>query len=584
MIRWRVDTRHWSETLWSVPGSASWGDCMARQDGCAGYVDTERETMTINQRTTIWALFLMAALLFAACVPLPADPGIPVSGPAPETPLISIHNPLVVAVGDTPSSSGGPFQDWPAFEVERHRIRVFHPNRWLFVSTQEELSALGSQLGDDELAEAFFEEREGYVGFLTQPGQEEYFAGAGFPYDPDSPPLETNGFHLLAVPSEGRTLETFARLLSDELGASGLAVVEGIEIGPGLRPWGEETATIQYRVDGTQAFGNRIVTVPDAEVVGWRVIMLSPDGGTFLTVTYDVWGEYSEWVEGLLREVVRRVQWVDDPAYLPRSGPSVTLEHFMNVRVGPGTEYPILGKAGVGEQFPAISRGPEAGPAGVWWQIEYRGQLGWLHGDYVSATADAEDLPQADGSGWVTYKDEARGLSLSLPADWHYFDPARPTEADLALLATASKVSEEPFDVAGMGEIVSAMSLRRNDAVIGLGLQSGSEESDASNFMLVFSFAAHGQNLEGYARAASEQTYSIEPAVVELAQGMRQSGENVVSIRYGEYATNNVVWQLWLLSPNGEKLVAFGFNVHRDEIEGLEPTIAEVVHRLSWIE
>ena len=178
--------------------------------------------MNYNHRTQIGAFLTMAALLLTACVPLPADPGIPVSGPAPETPLISIHNPLVVPVGDTPSSSGGPFQDWPAFEVESHRIGVFHPNRWLFVSTQEELSALGLQLGDDELAEAFFEEREGYVGFLTQPGQEDYFAGAGFPYDPDSPPLATNGFHLLAVPSEGRTLETFARLLSDELGASGL--------------------------------------------------------------------------------------------------------------------------------------------------------------------------------------------------------------------------------------------------------------------------------------------------------------------------------------------------------------------------
>lgn len=560
------------------------GDSIVRPDSRAGHVDTGRNTMTINQRTIIWALFLMAALLFTACVPLPADPGIPVSGPAPETPLISIHNPLVVPVGDTPASSGGPFQDWPAFEVERHRIRVFHPNRWLFVSTQQELSALGSQLGDDEQSEAFFEEREGYVGFLTQPGQEDYFAGAGFPFDPDSPPLETNGFHLLAVPSEGRTLETFARALSDELGASGLAEVDGIEIGPGLRPWGEETATIQYRIDGTQAFGNRIVTVPDADVVGWRVIMLSPDGGTFLTVTYDAWGEYSEWVEGLLREVVRRVQWVDDPAFQARSGPSVTLEHFMNVRGGPGTDYPILGKAGVGEQFPVISRGPEGGPAGGWWQIEYRGQLGWLHGDYVSATEDTKNVPQADASGWLTYLDEASGLSLSLPADWHYFDPARPTEADLALLTTASKVSVEPFDVAGMGEIVSAMSLRRNDAVIGLALQSGREDGDASNFMLVFSFPAQGQSLGGYAQAAAEQTYSIEPAVVELVQGMRPSDEEVVSIRYGEYATNNVVWQVWLLSPNGERLVALGFNVHRDQIEELEPVIAEVVQRIRWIE
>ncbi len=540
--------------------------------------------MTIKQRASFWAFVSLAALLLTACVPLPADPGIPVSGPAPETPLISIHNPLVIPVGDTPSSSGGPFQDWPAFEVEEHRIRVFHPNRWLFLPTQEELAALRLQLGADEAAAAFFEEREGYVQSLTQPAQAEYFAGAGFPYDPDSPPMETNGFHLLAVPTEGRTLETYARKLSDEIGASGLATVEGIEIGPGLRPWGEETASIQYRIDGTQAFGNRVVTVPDTEVVGWRVILLSPDGGTFLTVTYDVWGEYAEWVEGLLHEVVRRIQWIDDPAYLPRSAPLLTLEHLMNVRAGPGTDYPILGKAGVGDQFPAISRRPSGGPAGGWWQIEYRGQLGWLHGDYVTATTGAEDAPQADESGWLTYEDEIRGLSLSLPSDWRYFDPARPTESDLALLSTANKVSEEQFDVVGLGKIVSDMSLRRDDAVIGLGLQTAPQDSEASNFMLLFSFAANGQDLEGYAQAAAEQTYSIEPAVVELVQGMRPSGEDVVSIRYGEYATNNVVWQFWLLSPNGENLIALGFNIHRDQIEELEPVITEVVNRLHWIE
>ena len=547
-------------------------------------MDKGSEIMTIKQRASFWAFVSMAALLLTACVPLPADPGIPVSGPAPETPLISIHNPLVIPIGDTPSSSGGPFQDWPAFEVEQHRIRVFHPNRWLFLPTQEELAALRLQLGADEAAAAFFEEREGYVQSLTQPAQAEYFAGAGFPYDPDSPPMETNGFHLLAVPTEGRTLETYARKLSDEIGASGLAVVEGIEIGPGLRPWGEETASIQYRIDGTQAFGNRVVTVPDAEVVGWRVILLSPDGGTFLTVTYDVWGEYAEWVEGLLREVVRRIQWVDDPAYLPRSAPLLTLDHLMNVRAGPGTDYPILGKAGVGDQFPAISQRPSGGPAGGWWQIEYRGQLGWLHGDYVTATTGAEDAPQADESGWLTYEDETRGLSLSLPSDWRYFDPARPTESDLALLSSANKVSEEQFDVVGLGEIISDMSLRRDDAVIGLGLQTSPQDSEASNFMLVFSFAASGQNLEGYAQAAAEQTYSIEPAVVELVQAMGPSGEDVVSIRYGEYATNNVVWQFWLLSPDGEKLIALGFNIHRDQIEELEPVITEVVQRLRWIE
>lgn len=540
--------------------------------------------MTADTRISFWGIVSVAALLLAACVPLPADPGIPISGPADDTPLISIHNPLVIPVGDTPTSSGGPFQDWPAYEVEAHGIRVFHPNRWVFVPTREELGVLGTQLGRNELITAFFEEREGWVDSLLQSGEEENFAGVGFPYDIESPPLETNGFHLLAEPSLGRTLEAFAQELGDELDASGLAFVESIDIGPGLRPWGEETASIQYRIDGTRAFENRIVTIPDENVSGWRIVLQSPDGETFLVVTYDVWGEYSEWVESLLREVVRRVQWVDDPSQRTQAGRLVTLEFNMNVRSGPGTDYPILGKAGVGEQFTAISRNPIGGPAGGWWQIEFRGQLGWLFGAYISVSPGAEDVPAADSWGWRTYEDEERGLAVSLPPDWHYFDPGRPSEADLALFSAADRVSGEQFDVAGLGARVSQMSLRRDDAVIGLALQSGPEDSEASNFMLAFSFAANGQSLEEYAQAAAEQTYSLEPAVVEVAQGMRPSEEEVVSIRYGEYATKNVVWQVWLLSPDGERFAALGFNVHRDHIEELEPVIAEIVRRLRWIE
>ena len=65
---------------------------------------------------------------------------------------------------------------------------------------------------------------------------------------------------------------------------------------------------IRYRIDGTRAFREWVVTVPDEDVAGRQVILLSPDGGTFLTVTYDVWGEYPESEERLLLEAVRRVQ------------------------------------------------------------------------------------------------------------------------------------------------------------------------------------------------------------------------------------------------------------------------------------
>ena len=540
--------------------------------------------MAANYRTSFRATVTIAVLLLTACNPIPVEPDTPISVPTRAAPLLSIHNPLVIPTGDTPASSGGPFQGWPGAAVERHGLKIFYPNGWLFASSQEELLSLRPQLGDAAMADAFLEERASYVDSLTPAGQENLFAGTGFFFDANSAPMETNGFHLLAVPSEGRSLEAYARELADQLGASGPAAVESIEVGPGLRPWGEETASIRYRIDGIKAFGERVVTVPDADVAGWQVVLLSPDGGTFLTVTYDVWGDSSEWWERLLREVVRRVQWVDDPAYAPRSGPTVTLDHNMNVRGGPGTDHPIIGQAAAGEQYAAISRGAAGTPAGDWWQIEYNGRLAWLHGDYVTPSADAADAPQADESGWLRYDDDAGGLSLSYPAGWRYFDPARPTAADLALFSAAKRYGSEQFDAAGMGQMVSAMTFRRDDGVIGLGLQSGQADGEASNFMLVFLFAVEGESLERYAQAAAGHTYGFEPARVELAQGLRPSGEEVVSLRYREHVTASEVWQVGLLSPDAERFVVLAFSVHSDEYAALEPLLREIVQRLRWID
>ena len=536
--------------------------------------------MSANHRISTWAIVTIAVLLLTACNPIPAEPELPISVLTRAAPLLSIHNPLVIPIGDTPASSGGPFYGWPGVESEKHGLKIFYPNGWLFASSQEELLSLRPHLGDAAMADAFLEERASYVDSLTPAGLEHLFAGAGFSFDPNSPPVGTNGFHLLAVPSEGRTLKAYALQLIDKLEASGLAAVESVEVGPGLRPWAEETASIRYRIDGMRAFGERVVTIPDADVVGRQIVLLSPDGATFLTVTFDVWGEYSGWLERLLLEVVRRVQWVENPAYEPPPGPTVTLNNNMNVRAGPGTDHPIIGNATAGQQYAAIS----SNAAGDWWQIEYNGRLAWLSGAYVTPSADAANAPQADRSGWLTYDDDARGLSLSYPSGWRYLDPARPTQADLALFSAAKRHGSEQVDVAGMGQMVSEMSVRRDDAVIGLGLQSGQADGAASNFMLVFSFAVEGLSLERYAQVAAGHTYSLEPARVELAQGLRPAGEEVASIRYREHVTNSEVWQVCLLSPEGETFIVLAFSVHSDEFAALEPLLTEIVQRLRWID
>ena len=64
------------------------------------------------------------------------------------------------------------------------------------------------------------------------------------------------------------------------------------------------------------------------------------------------------------------------------TSPTVRITRIMNVRAGPGTNYPILGQAAPGEQY-AISG---KNPAGGWWQIIYRGQYAWVYSPLVTAT------------------------------------------------------------------------------------------------------------------------------------------------------------------------------------------------------
>ena len=83
---------------------------------------------------------------------------------------------------------------------------------------------------------------------------------------------------------------------------------------------------------------------------------------------------------------------------------------------------------------------------------------------------------------------------------------------------------------------------------------------------------------------AAQNTYSLSPATVELAQGLRPADEQVVSIRYLENETNSEVWQVWLLSPDGTTLLALAFSIHADQFAALEPLLSQIVQRLRWLD
>ncbi len=62
--------------------------------------------------------------------------------------------------------------------------------------------------------------------------------------------------------------------------------------------------------------------------------------------------------------------------------PLVTINHNMNIRGGPGTNYPVIGSASVGQEFPIIGKNH----VGDWWNIIYKGHKAWVFSELVTAT------------------------------------------------------------------------------------------------------------------------------------------------------------------------------------------------------
>ncbi len=64
--------------------------------------------------------------------------------------------------------------------------------------------------------------------------------------------------------------------------------------------------------------------------------------------------------------------------------PMVTIGNvLMNVRGGPGTNYHVIGSASPSERFEITGKNPGLGD---WWQIDFRGQTGWVYGPLVTAS------------------------------------------------------------------------------------------------------------------------------------------------------------------------------------------------------
>ena len=112
-----------------------------------------------------------------------------------------------------------------------------------------------------------------------------------------------------------------------------------------------------------------------------RILFQAPETGEYAVGVFDVFGT----APGGYVISVARAQSTDVPA---AQVPMVTIKTHMNVRQGPGTNYPVIDTAAPGETYRITGKSPGRGD---WWQISYKGRTGWVYGPLVTAT-DAESV------------------------------------------------------------------------------------------------------------------------------------------------------------------------------------------------
>jgi lipoprotein-anchoring transpeptidase ErfK/SrfK len=91
----------------------------------------------------------------------------------------------------------------------------------------------------------------------------------------------------------------------------------------------------------------------------------------------------------------------------------------VNVRSGPGTDYPVLGLLDSGAQAEVTGR------YGDWWQIEYNGVPAWV-ADWVVTSSNVDDVPQVEVPSIATLPQQAATSPTPIPA------PAEPEEINEA--------------------------------------------------------------------------------------------------------------------------------------------------------
>jgi uncharacterized protein YraI len=84
-----------------------------------------------------------------------------------------------------------------------------------------------------------------------------------------------------------------------------------------------------------------------------------------------------------------------EPSPTPEPAAFTVTSASINVRGGPGTGFPVIGRLTNGQSYPITGKNAD----GSWWQFDYNGQTGWVIGANVSVTSSdavqvAQNIPQ----------------------------------------------------------------------------------------------------------------------------------------------------------------------------------------------
>ncbi|HHB90046.1 MAG TPA: SH3 domain-containing protein [Anaerolineae bacterium] len=80
------------------------------------------------------------------------------------------------------------------------------------------------------------------------------------------------------------------------------------------------------------------------------------------------------------------------PTATPTPKPMVVTDQAVNIRSGPGTNYPVIGSLAGGEQAEIVGQNP----SGSWWQIRLPNEaLGWVFAEIVTTLGDTLGIPVA---------------------------------------------------------------------------------------------------------------------------------------------------------------------------------------------